>query len=301
MTCRAVLLLLVLGFGLVTLFPAWGLAAEEGKTPVSRGPGTGETPGEWNVQMSVGYLPSGDLHGSPGDVGITDYRLKLARNVKLDDRLTLTLGGGYGLKHLDSSPSAALPQDLQALFIEAGARYRISDRAFASIKLYPGFYSDFKDLGDDDLRMPVLALGGYRFYNGLSAVGGFIYRFGYHSSQFIPALGFSYQPDDHWRFDLIAPRPGITYLASRQLHLFVAGDFASDEYELKDRTFGAKVIRYSDYKAMVGVDYLPLPAVKLSTSVGYAFERKFAFYDGNRPDLRVDDVPFLKVSLDVGW
>jgi len=51
-----------------------------------------------------------------------------------------------------------------------------------------------------------------------------------------------------------------------------------------------------------GDQYIPLPAVKLSTSVGcYAFVRKFAFYDGNRPDLRVDDVPFLKVSLEVGW
>jgi len=38
----------------------------------------------------------------------------------------------------------------------------------------------------------------------------------------------------------------------------------------------------------------PIPAVKLSTSVGYAFDRRLAF-------LRVDDVPFLKVSLDVGW
>ena len=51
----------------------------------------------------------------------------------------------------------------------------------------------------------------------------------------IPALGFSYQPNQYWRFDLVAPRPAITYFASRQLQLFVAGDFASDEYELKDR------------------------------------------------------------------
>ncbi|MBL0224621.1 MAG: hypothetical protein IPQ16_03270 [Geobacteraceae bacterium] len=251
--------------------------------------------------MSVGHFPSADLHGTPGDVGITDYRLKLARNVKLDDRITLTMGGGYGLKHIDSTPTAALPQDLHALFLEAGARYRINDRSFASIRLYPGFYSDFKDLSTEDLRMPVLALGGYSFDNGLSVVGGFIYRFGYHSSQFIPALGFSYQPNESWRLDLIAPRPGITYFASRQLHLFVAGDFASDEYEINDRSFGAKAMKYSDYKAMVGADYLPAPAVKFSTSVGYAFDRKIAFFDGSRPDMRVDDVPFLKISLDVGW
>ena len=277
---------------------AQGLAAEEGKNGNSV---LGETREEWNAQISLSHLPSSDLRGTPGDVGLTDYRLKIARNVRIDDRLMLTLGGGYGLKHIDSTPAAFLPQDLHALFIEAGVRYRINDRSFASVKLYPGIYSDFKELGGDDLRMPLLALAGYSFENGLSTVGGFAYRFGYHAGQLIPVLGFSYQPNRNWRFDLIAPRPGITYIASRQLQLFVAGDFASDEYQLKDRSLGAKAVKYNDYKAMGGVQYQPIAAVKITTSVGYAFERRFTFFDGNRPDLRVDDVPFVKVGLDVGW
>ena len=211
------------------------------------------------------------------------------------------MGGGYGLKHIDASYLAALPQDLHALFLEIGAKYRINKRSFASLRLSPGFYSDFKDLGTDDLRMPILALGGYNFENGFSVVGGFIYRLGYHSNSFIPALGFSYQPNQYWRFDATAPRPGITYFASRQIQLFVAGDFASDEYELHDLSLGAKVIKYSDFKAMAGFNYLPSSAIKVSTSAGYAFERKFSFYDSTRPDLRVEDVPFFKVSLDYGW
>jgi hypothetical protein len=278
-----------------------GLAAEADKTTVNRGYGFEEVSRGWDMQGAITHLPSADLRDTGGDAGISDYRMKLARDFRLDGRLTLTLGGGYGLKHIDSSPSAALPQDLHGLFIETGLKYRFNDRSFASIRLYPGLYSDFKDLGDDDLRMPVLALGGYRFDNGVSLIGGFIYRFGYHAGQYIPALGISYQPNEFWRFDLIAPRPGITYLASRQVQLFVAGDFASDEYELKDRALGAKVVKYSDYKAMGGVSYLPLPSVKLTTAVGYSFERRFAFFDGNRPDMRLDDVPFFRVSLDVGW
>lgn len=291
----------VLAFGLCTLLPLQVLAVEGEETPVRRSYGVGEITGEWNAQISVGHLPSADLHGQAGDAGITDYRIKLARNVALNDHLSLTLGGGYGLKHIDASAPTPLPQDLHGVFLEAGVRYRFNDRSFASIKLFPGFYSDFKDLGNDDVRMPVLALGGYSFDNGFSVVGGFIYRFGYHASRYIPALGFSYQPDSYWRFDLVAPRPAITYIASPQLQLFVAGDFASDEYELKDRVLGAKAIKYSDYKAMAGINYLPNSSIKLSTSIGYAFDRKFAFFDGNRSDLRVDDVPFFKLSMDVGW
>jgi len=297
--CSMVIVVLLCSIALFGAVQA--LAAEERKAPANRNSALGETKGEWSIQMSVGYLPSADLHDASGDAGISDYRLKIARNISLDDRLILTLGGGYGLKYIDSTPTALLPQELHSLFVEVGARYRINDRSFASIKLYPGFYSDFKDLGGDDLRMPLLALGGYSFDNGLSAVGGFAYRFGYHTSQLIPVLGFSYQPNQNWRFDLLAPRPGITYTASRQLQLFVAGDFASDEYQLKDRSLGAKAIKYSDYKAMGGVHYRPNPAVTITTSLGYAFERRFTFFDGNRSGMRMDDIPFVKVSLDVGW
>jgi len=298
MICRPAPWILALLFGLVALFPVSSLAAEAGKSGADS---VGGKPGGWNLQLSLGYLPSADLRAAPGDVAMSDYRLKLARDIKLDQHLTLTLGGGYGLKHMDSSSAAALPQDLHSLYLEAGATYRTTEKTFASIKLYPGLYSDFQAIGNDDLRLPVLALGGHSFGNGISVIGGLVYRFGYHAGQLIPILGLSYQPNEYWRIDLLAPRPGISYQASRRWQLFLAGDFASDEYELKDRSYGGKAIRYSDYKVMGGVQYLPLPSVKISTSLGYAFERRFVFYDGNRSDLRMDDIPFLKLSLDLGW
>jgi hypothetical protein len=117
----------------------------------------------------------------------------------------------------------------------------------------------------------------------------------------MPALGFSYKPNESWRFDIVAPRPTITYSASHRLQLFVAGDFASDEYEVHDRMIGAKAIKYSDFKVLAGIGFLPSPEVKLSASIGYAFDRRFVFYDSFRSDLRLDDAPFFRVSLDVGW
>jgi hypothetical protein len=256
---------------------------------------------DWTAQTSVTYLPTSGIVGLRADSDIADYRLRLTRNLAINDSLTLLVGGGYGLKHIDADPLAALPQDLHALFLEVGGNYRFNDRSFVSLRITPGLYSDFKDISGDDLRMPILALGGYTFDNGISLVGGFLYRFGYHSAQYIPALGISYQPNQSWKLDLVAPRPSVTYFASRQLQFFVAGDFASDEYELKEHSLGAKAMKYSDYKAMGGFAYFPLPDVKLTTSAGYAFERRFAFYDGNRPDMRIDDVPFFRVSLDMGW
>ncbi len=256
---------------------------------------------DWNTQASISYLPASNLHGAAADASISDYRVRISRNLAFDSALTLSVGGGYALKHIESSPGAALPSDLHALTLETGLNYRLSDRSFASLKITPGFYSDFGDLGSDDLRMPLLALGGYTFENGISVIGGFLYRFGYHAAAFIPALGLTYQPNEQWRIDLVMPRPGVTYSASRQLRFSLAGDLASDEYQLKDRSHGAEVLRYSDYKLIGGVDYLPIPPVKISAAAGYAFERKFLFHDGPRQDVRLDGAPFLRLAIDYSW
>jgi hypothetical protein len=256
---------------------------------------------DWNIQLSHGYLPSADLRGVSASAEISDYRLRLNRNIKLDGRTTLSIGGGYGLKHIDASAAAALPKDLHSLTLETGVHYRINDRSFASLRLSPGFYSDFGNLGSDDVRMPLLAMGGYSFDSGLTMVGGFIYRVGYHSSSFFPVIGFTYQPNQNWSFDLVAPRPGVKYIPSKQVRLFLAGDFASDEYELKDGSLGAKAMKYRDYKVMGGAEYLPIPGTRLTGALGYAFDRSFEFYDGPRGNMHIDDVPFIKFSLDVGW
>lgn len=293
---RAVVIQLVIMLGAGSC-----LAAEQDTAEPKSSRQFGEPSTDWNSQFSISYLPSAGVQNLSADAGITEYRAKLFRNIQIDDDWKLSVGGGYGLKHIDASYIATLPQDLHALTFEVAATYRISQRSFASLRLSPGVYSDLKDMSRNDLRMPLLALGGYNFDNGFSVIGGFIYRLGYHSSNFIPALGFSYQPNQYWRFDAVAPRPGITYLASRQFQLFVAGDFASDEYELHDTSLGAKAIKYSDYKAMAGLNYLPNSAVKFSASAGYVFERKFSFYETSRPDMRIDDVPFFKLSFDYGW
>ncbi|MEI6206436.1 MAG: hypothetical protein WCP20_06620 [Desulfuromonadales bacterium] len=256
---------------------------------------------DWNTQFSFGLLPSANLRGTNASVEISDYRFRLNRNFRLDSRTTLTAGGAYALKHIHASSGAGLPQDLHSLLLETGVDYRINERSFVGLKLFPGFYSDFGNIGSDDVRMPVFSLGGYSFDNGLTLLGGFIYRVGYHSAPFIPVVGLTYQPGPHWRFDLAAPRPGVTYIPSKHFRLFLAGDFASDEYELKDRSSGAKALRYSDYKVMGGVEYMPVAEISLTGAIGYAFDRGFKFYDGTRGNIRIDDAPFIKFSLNAGW
>jgi hypothetical protein len=280
-----------------------GVCAEQpGKSPVEKErPVPMKPSSDWNAQFTLGYLPSAELRGLNASAAISDYCIRLNRNFRLDSSTTLTVGGAYALKQIDAPAGAGLPQDLHSLTLETGVNYRISERSFASLRITPGFYSDFGNIGSDDVKMPVLALGGYSFDNGLTLVGGFVYRVGYHSTPFFPVIGLTYQPNPQWIFELVAPRPGLKYIPSRYFRLFLTGDFASDEYELKDRSSGAKAMKYRDYKLMGGVEYLPVSDTRLTGALGYAFDRSFEFYDGTRGNMRMDDAPFIKFSLDVGW
>lgn len=256
---------------------------------------------DWNSQVTVSHLPASGLRGTQDGAALTDYRFRLTRAVAADRQSTLSLGGGYGLKQIDAPAAAALPPELHSIFLEGTATFRFDDRSFATLTIAPGIYSDFGAVGNDDLRMPILALGGYRFDSGVTLTGGFIYRLGYHAARFIPAIGASWQPNEQWRLDLIMPRPGVYYSPSRQVRLFAGGDFTSDEYQLKDGAGGASAVRYGDYKLLTGAEYRPAPHIRLSAAAGYAFERRFAFFDGPRQDMRLDDAPFMRFGVDFGW
>lgn len=291
--------------GLILLAAVHGIgicqAAEEGRPKTGQESPFRVPAKDWSAQIAINHIPAAGIKTMPEEAATTDYRIKLVRNIPLNDTWTLFAGGGYGLRQIDSPHAAALPGNLHALSLETGAIYRINQQSVINVRLYPGLYSDFKDTGISDLRLPVLALGTYNFDQGISVVGGFLYRFGYHSGNFIPALGFSYQPNREWRFDAIAPRPGITYIPSRQLQLYVAGDFSSEEYELHDSSAGATAMKYSDYKALAGCNYLPAPDVSVSISAGYAFERRLTFYESTRSNLMLDNAPFFRVTLNYGW
>jgi hypothetical protein len=252
-------------------------------------------------QLSLSYLPAADLRGTTADAAMTDLRVRAARKVDIGSSVSLTIGGGYGLKHIDAPAAAALPSDLHSLFLDLGTTYRFDDRLSTGFYLYPGLFSDFGGVGSDDVRMPVMIYGTYKISREWTVTGGLIYRIGYHSANVIPAVGFSWQPNEIWRIDLLMPRPGVTYTHSRSIKVFAAGDFSSDEYQLHDRSYGADVIRYKDLKFTFGADYSPFSPLTLSASVGYAFDRKFDFYDGPRQRTRLDSVPFMKVSVGYSW
>jgi hypothetical protein len=101
---RMILMPLVIVTAINTLFSALAMADDKMTGVAGRGEDDRTQPREWGAQLSAGYLPAADFRGMPGDAAITDYRIKIARNVIIDSHLTLMLGGSTGSSILMHHP-----------------------------------------------------------------------------------------------------------------------------------------------------------------------------------------------------
>ncbi|HEY5514392.1 MAG TPA: hypothetical protein VIK40_12180 [Geomonas sp.] len=96
----------------------------------------------------------------------------------------------------------------------------------------------------------------------------------------------------------------MTYAPGKELRFHLGAEFFGGEYQLHDTTLGAQVIRYRDFRAIGGSEFTIFAPLKGEVAAGYAFARKFVFYDvfdATRHDIKVDAGPFGRAGSKMEW
>ncbi|KAF0217010.1 MAG: hypothetical protein FD174_3459 [Geobacteraceae bacterium] len=260
-----------------------------------------ETFPPWSASVESAWLPESGSRDVGGKVGMEEVEVKLGRTHVVTPRLSLLTELGYSLRHISAPAGARLPEELHALTASLGSNYQATKSLALNFLVAPGLRSDFKAIGADDLRVLLAFLGRYSPSEKLTLLAGLIYLEGYRSVPFLPIAGAIYRPDEHWTISLAAPRPGVSYAPDRTKRFYIGGEFAGGEYQLHDAALGAKIINYSNFRAFAGAGFTLFSAVNVNLSGGYAFARRFAFFDGFRKDINVDDAPFARLGVKVDW
>jgi hypothetical protein len=275
-------------------------SAQELMTPVtlerSRGP--------WEASIDGIWSPKSDSGDAGGRVGMSEEKVKIGRTFRINSRLTLTPDISYSQLQVSAPAAARLPEKLHTVSLGLRGDYRWDPKLSFSLLLSPGLAGDFKQINGDDLRVRFGVTGRYNISEKLTLLGGLIYQQGYHSLPIFPIAGAIYRPDEHWMFSLAAPRPGVSYAPSKDLRFSLGADFLGGEYQLHDESLGAQVIRYRDFRVVGGSDFTIFAHLKGEVAAGYAFARKFVFYDvfdAARHDIKVDAGPFCRVGLKMEW
>jgi hypothetical protein len=254
-----------------------------------------------DVFAETTWLPGGTIRSTGSDITMGEVKAGFSRRFVIDPKLDLSAGMSFSFRKIDAPDTANLPEALYRLSLDLGGAYHVNERLTLGLKVSPGVGSDLKSLDADDIRVPVAVHAGFQATKTLSLLGGIAYTGLNHSYPVMLVLGARYVPSEHWAFALGFPRTGVMYRPNRDIDLFAGAEFSIGEYQLHDPSLGANVISYRDYRALVGADFRFCSFAKLGIAGGYAFARKFVFYEGNRNDINLDGAPLGRVSLTFDW
>lgn len=258
----------------------------------------------WRASLTGSWVPNSDSSDAGGHVALTEGRAKVGRTFRVNSQWSLTPELAYSVLQISAPAPARLPEDLHT--VSAGLRtdYRVKPGLSCSFLFTPTIASDFKGLGHDDLRVRFGVTVRYSLSDKTTLLGGLVFQQGYHAGRVLPIVGVIYRPDDRWTISLAAPRPGVSYKLNKDLRFNVGGEMTGGEYQLHEGGSGAGVIRYRDFRALGGAEFTVAGPLQGEVAAGYAFARRFTFYDVYDPTrgaIDVDAGPFVKAGVRMAW
>ena len=255
----------------------------------------------WETSVETTWLPGSAIRGAGSDLSMVEVKAGFTKRFRINPKVELSTGVNYSLREIDAPEIARLPESLQTLSVNLGGEYHASDGLKLGFRVSPGVSSDFKSFDTNDIRVPVALHATYQMSKRLSLLGGIAYTGQNHSFPVLPVIGVLYMPAEQWVFALGFPRTGVIYKPNRKSDFFVGVEFSGGEYRLHDPSMGADIISYRDYRALAGAEIKLFPFVRLGIAGGYAFSRKFVFYEGNRSNINLDDAPFGRLAIKFFW
>lgn len=247
-------------------------------------------------QAHVGYVGQAKVRDPNGsDVGLYQLRggggLYYWRTAAGD----IDLSGAYDVTAFDGSGGIDLPDQVAALRLNASYTWRQWDGAAVKVDVFPGIYSDLKDLGFDDLYMPFQVLGIQAFNPQLSGVLGVAIYPGF-SRSFDPRFGVRYAVSDELSVDVMYPESRVTYHPAEQWDLYAGlRNNPVAEFRLEDGD-DRDAFEYDEARAYLGVNAPLNDVVRVMAQLGWTLSRSVDF-DRVQPARDVQDAFFVSVGL----
>jgi hypothetical protein len=228
------------------------------------------------------YMPSRSVDAMEGKVEIVEADSEYSYELKLFGKLPVkfSLDNKYiGIE--DSVTNVELPAHLVGLTtdIETTLSFFNFDQTYLRIGLSPSFYGDDWDFETSAFRLLSRFLilyipnAKWTFLAGVAVYPDF-------ENEALPVLGFVYKPNDKLAFNIIPPRPNITYLLNDQVTLFgEGGGSLNSEFEVTRNDKKNVVLRYKEMHLGAGIKLKLNKFIQSSLSFGSVFNRSLKYRD----------------------
>lgn len=201
--------------------------------------------------------------------------------------------------HFLSGPSATdMPPRLYDLSLDVSLYRPVGEQWLLQFAVAPGFYTDGDNTSSDALRIPARLMAFYTTAGGMQVVGGVLYL-DREDVPFLPALGVIYQPREDLRYEIMFPKPRISWRQHAgpewEQWVYASGELGGGSWAVRRTTGVDDVATYGDLRLVVGVERKRATGPGWFVEGGYVFNRELEF-DSNVGNVEFGDTAFLRIG-----
>lgn len=253
------------------------------------------------AKSHLGATPFGRMTEESGS-------LKYVASDHLNKKILYRLGVDWQRFSFGLPPAIPLPNTLQSMGAVVGADFEISDEWLMRIETEPGVYSDFQDIGFDDVNAPVICGFSYLVDDNLQWVFGVsadIKR----NIPVVPAAGVRWKFADQWTLMAILPRPRLNHAFTDSVTLYAGGEIKSGTYRVaKDfgNPFGTSALNNTDLdmaevRAGGGVAWKVVPGLSIELDGGALIFREFNYHSPGIRIVNTTPAPYGQIAIRGGF
>lgn len=284
----------VVGFGVQAQIP--GLSA-------GRGPAHA-------YQAEMSYSGAGALEGDGwrgGDVDAFAVRASYSHRFELAPGWWANTGLGWDNTRFGVPSGAPLPESVTAVAARTGVQWRPAQQWTLLVEARPGLFSDLEDVDWADVNVPVMIGAGYEISTNLTVGVGVGINW-WSRLATIGGPGLTWRFAEHWRLNLILPRPSVDWTLTRTWAVFAGGEMRGGGWRVAEdfgRSHGdpdldGDRLGYREIRVGGGARWALGPALRLSLEVGYVVDREFEFRNSDR-ELRGGGAPYVQFGVGGGF
>lgn len=246
----------------------------------------------WHAEL--GYIPSSEVNDR-SSVAVTEWDAAVGMYYMPTDVGTIDVRARHRGRGFGGRGGINLPAQVGELLIDASWTIRQYNGLSIRLNVKPGIYSDFEDIGGQDLFVPFGGTAIYAFNELLSAQAGLNIYPGF-DRYLDPVLGFRASIYDVLLVDLGYPETRVTYTQDDLWQVHVGYTVARyPEYQL-EKDDARDRLRIDEDRLFFRWNYAAFYDAQLVIESGIVMNRSFDYDFGGR-ESEVDDSLYFRVGL----
>ncbi|MBL9174882.1 MAG: hypothetical protein JNL10_15195 [Verrucomicrobiales bacterium] len=238
-----------------------------------------------------------------GELGTTILHATYIQSVEHSDHFRWLLGGQWQRVQSGVPSGVPIPETLQSAAAVVGFDWFFHEGWRARLEVFPGIYSDFQDVGGEDLNAPFTVEVSYALGPDL-LLGGQLNVNGRREAPVLGAVGVRWRFAEDWLLSLWFPRPRLEYFPAEGVTLFASANIVAGAYVVAEdfgrdpghSDLGGQTVDFRQVQVGGGLRYNLRQKLAIELSGGWTLEQRYDFYDRGL-DFESGGTPYVQIGF----